>query len=227
MLWYKGWLETRGRLIFALIVIAYCDSMVRWGPIRKGDLSQQLGWIGVFWAMIPILLGGAGTKTQATFRSLKGLHGSTLFTLTLPVSRLRLLLVRAGVGWLEMAGVFLLVSVMLLITAPVLQARASAIDALANALTVTVCCTVVYCITVLLGTFLDDVWQVWGSLIATIALLFGLKLLPWRSFDLERAFGEASPFVTHALPWPTMCMSLIVAAVLFFIAVKIAEAREY
>jgi hypothetical protein len=35
----------------------------------------------------------------------RDLHGSTLFTLSLPASRLRLMSVRAAIGWLEGAGV--------------------------------------------------------------------------------------------------------------------------
>ena len=44
------------------------------------------------------LLAGAGIKTQAAFQTVKGLHGSTYFTLSLPVSRFRLLAIRAGIG---------------------------------------------------------------------------------------------------------------------------------
>lgn len=39
--------------------------------------------------------------------------------------------------------------------------------------------------------------------------------------------SDASPLITHKLPWPAMAVSLIVSAILFFTALKIVQTREY
>src|ERR1700729_2211143 len=111
MLWYKGWLETRYRLLFMLVsmsaFVIFLASAGSNAPYR--GIRPVVGFISVsvpaFVVMICAMLGGAGIATQSAFQATKGLHGSTLFTLSLPVSRLRLLAVRASIGWLEAIGV--------------------------------------------------------------------------------------------------------------------------
>ena len=103
MLWYKGWLETRFRLLFVLVCRGFyvrCP-VVRGQRLTSGAVSSAAG-IAVW--LICVFLAAAGIATQQSLQAAKGLHGSTLFTLTLPVSRFRLLAVRASLGWLEMTG---------------------------------------------------------------------------------------------------------------------------
>ena len=224
MLWYKGWLETRLRVVFVLAMVAYSVALTHWGPIRSASAQKLVETLLIFWMIVPIMLGGAGIKTAAAFRTVKGMHGSMLYTLTLPVSRLRLVLVRAGIGFFEMAGVFLVTSIAAWLLSPVLKVHATYTDALENALVLTICSSVVYFISVLLATFLDDVWQIWTSAIAVAAL----RLIPSPSpFNLFQTMGDGSPLLTHSLPWTTMGISVTAAAILFWGAVKIAEAREY
>ena len=105
MLWHKGWLETRLRLLFMLAweAIFLGAAYLRGVKDMASFTAVLIG--GVFLgAFVPIFLAGAGINTQASFQPAKGLHGSMLFTLSMPVSRLRLLAIRAGIGWLEMAA---------------------------------------------------------------------------------------------------------------------------
>jgi hypothetical protein len=92
MLWHKGWLETRFRLLFtlgfttAVLVLQYS---VRNAAPPPGAKSPAFGLVMVASPiqvlMACALLGGAGIVTQPSFQATKGLHGSTLFTLSLPV----------------------------------------------------------------------------------------------------------------------------------------------
>jgi hypothetical protein len=224
MLWYKGWLETRLRIVFALAMVAYSLAMAHWGPAKSLEPRQLVETLIIFWMIVPILLGGAGIKTPAAFRSVKGMHGSMLYTLTLPVGRFRLVLVRAGIGLFEMAGIFLLTSIAALILSPVLHVRATFADALENALVMTICGGVAYFVSVLLATFLDDVWQIWGSMLTVVAL----RLIPWPSpLNLFQAMGAGSPLVTHSIPWASMGTAMFASLLLLWTAIKIAEAREY
>ena len=92
MLWYKSWLETRVRAAVALFfmgVFLFGEyRSVLAAPRSLFDVEQS-AWLVV--PMICIMLSGAGIVTQPAFQATKGLHGSTLFTLSLPVTRFRLL----------------------------------------------------------------------------------------------------------------------------------------
>src|SRR5665213_1570175 len=111
MLWYKGWLETRFRLLFTLgfttfMLVQHHLFQTAAPRDAKSAAFGMLMSLGPAVVLVTCaLLGGAGIVTQSPLQAKKGLHGSTLFTLSLPVSRLRLLAVRASVGWLEAVGV--------------------------------------------------------------------------------------------------------------------------
>ena len=101
MLWYKAWLETRSRFLIALVgSVALCSRMVVIF-LRNGapsQLSQVLHatheTLAAVWllAVTLIMMGGLLREKAA---------GSSWFTLSLPVSRLRLMSVRIGMGLME------------------------------------------------------------------------------------------------------------------------------
>ena len=229
MLMYKGWLETRYRLLFMLglmgliLVTAYSRADKAPGGIQ--------GFVAGAWflaAVIPVMLAGAGITTQPAFQAVKGLHGSMLFTLSLPVSRLRLLAVRASLGWLEMAAALGAWCCAVWIVFPALRTIATTAELLEYAAALVVCASGLYGITVLLATFLDDLWRVWGSMIVIGALWWLSNHTPLpASANIFRAMGEGSPLIAHTVPWFAMTFSLGLAAILFFAALKIVQAREY
>lgn len=227
MLWFKGWLETRFRLLFVLGVIAVTFLLQSYG--NNNPAPRVLTFAGSFstWMMC-IMLAAAGINTQQGLQAAKGLHGSTLFTLTLPVSRLRLLAVRAGIGWLEtMAGVGAICCLMWFLF-PTIRSRSTPAQMAEYAGVLMVCGTFFYCITVLLSTFLDDLWRVWGSFLCIGALWWlTVKVPAPASLNVFLAMGDNSPVLAHTIPWAAMALSLALAAVLLFAALKIAQAREY
>ena len=180
----------------------------------------------VFAVILYTWLAGAGIDTQPGFRATKGLHGSTLFTLSLPVSRLRLLTVRAGTGWLEMATAILAWCCGLRLT---LRLGLSAVDMLEYVVVLIVCASSLYFLSVLLGTFLDDQWRMYTTAMATGALwMVGTFLRLPASVNIVRAImGESSPLVAHTMPWMAMVFSVVLAAVFFLVALRIAQLREY
>src|ERR1051326_1725829 len=108
MLWMKGWLETRWRfawmLGFALVtlLLAVQGDGTRTIDVAPARILANLQWNRSILAAIQ--LAGAGIRTQSPFRAKAGLHGATQYTLSMPVSRSRLLAVRALVGFVETAG---------------------------------------------------------------------------------------------------------------------------
>src|ERR1700677_4437241 len=213
MLWCKGWLETRFRLLFSLGLMSFILVSAYWNhaPFNLRGFIMSPGSVTT---VLPIMLAGAGIVTQPALQATKGLHGSTLFTLSLPVSRLRLLAVRASLGWLEMAVAMAAWCCALWLFSGL---RATAVEMFEYAGVLTICDSAFYSVTLLLATFLDDRWRAWGSAIVLGALwwLFNKTPLP-VSVNIFRAMGDGSPLVAHTVPWTAMGVSLALAAILFF-----------
>ena len=115
MLWYKAWLETRSRFLTSLATLTiFCAVFVHqalsvtqgnsgfsqgllrseWkaGFYRLLFVSQQ--YVVIIWVLAVVLLGMGGIVREKS-------TGASSLTLSLPVSRARLLGVRVGVGVLE------------------------------------------------------------------------------------------------------------------------------
>jgi hypothetical protein len=235
MLWYKGWLETRFRLLFMLGVMVFilavqysARTAVHTAP-RAVVLTVIGSFTSILLMMVCAMLAGAGIQTQPSFQATKGTHGSSLFTLALPVSRLRLLAVRATIGWLEVvATIATLCAGMWLLWSPVLRPTATAAQMSEYALTLIVCGSALYFLSVLLASFLDDQWRTWGTMFAAGAMWW-LSHKAWlpASVDIVQAIGKGSPLVAHTMPWTAMAFALALAALLFFATLRVVQSREY
>lgn len=83
-----------------------------------------------------------------------------------------------------------------------------------------------YSVSVLLATFLDGQWQIWGSMIFIMGLRYVSDHLPVpQALDLFRPLSTESPLAT--LPWSGMGISVVLAAILFCLSMKIVQLREY
>jgi len=105
MLWYKAWLETRSRFLIALTSItATCAYYVFHGdkntlPITgiewyNGVLHSGHSVLVLLWIVAVILLAMGGLLREKAL-------GASLFTLALPVSRTRLILVRITMAFVQ------------------------------------------------------------------------------------------------------------------------------
>ncbi len=230
MLWMKAWLETRWRLaqVLGLVVLVLLmgEQGGGLGSTENADrLMLLLSMLSIFGA---VNLAGAGISTQSPLRASRGLHGSMYFTLSLPVSRFRLLAVRAGFGLLETTGinVFMVVSAWSLF--PLVRANSTPLDVLRLILAAIVCTGCFYFISISVATVLDEPWQTYGSyLVIGIAWLIVTLLALPPSANVFRFMTAASPLLTHRLPWAAMTISLCASVVLFVAALKIVQRREY
>jgi hypothetical protein len=235
MLWYKGWLESRFRLLFSLgffcilLIQAYVLSGAKTPDGGKVEIARVFVISEIFLvATLCSMVSGAGIATQASLQGSKGLHGSTLFTLSLPVSRFRLLAVRAALGWLEMAGGIGAMCAGMWILLRVMKTPATPQDMFRYAIALIACASGLYFLSVLLATFLEEQWRMSGNMISFAALWWipnhtGFPV----SANIIRAMGEGSPLLAHTMPWIAMALSLELAAILFFAAIKIVQLREY
>jgi hypothetical protein len=229
MLWHKGWLETRFRLLF---IVAYMGLGLIFQYSHRDSPQGMRGFvqfmIPIFVVMACAMLAGAGVTTQPTLAVSKGIHVSTLFTLSLPVSRFRLLAVRASIGWLEGIGVIGAFCYELWFLSPALRAMATPTDMFKFAGTLVACSSAIYCLSVLLATLVDDQVRVWCTLMGSGMLWWLSAHTPLPAFtDIFRVMSKGSPLISHTMPWNAMGFSVALAAVLFFAALKIVQAREY
>ncbi len=229
MLWYKGWLETRIRLVFTLGMVAVFLLFMHAHPPHGATPAilaiTRIPIMSVLW--ICAFLAGSGIVTQPAFTATKGIHGSTLFTLTMPVSRLRLMATRAFIGWVETVvavsvscyGVWFLTGLREAVSAVAMTEFTGTLVAAASAL---------YFVSVVLATFLDDQWRTWGTMLVPFGFWWLSSHFPLPAFaDILRALGDGSPLITHIMPWTTIAFSLVLAAILFLAALKIVQTREY
>jgi hypothetical protein len=236
MLWYKGWLETRFRILLMLFYAVFPIPLFTLAvpapnpahPASLAAVAGTVGFFGFYYSIIPLMLAGSGIKTQADLHPRKGLHGSMYFTLSLPVSRFRLFATRAGLGMLMVAGVLAIAPTAAWIIFPSLRMHITGSDLFAYWVTFSVCTSAFYFLGVLLSTFLDDIWQNWTSMFGLVFLwwLLSRPFLP-PSVNIFRAMGESSPLFTHTFPWASMGISLGVAAILFLAALRVVQTREY
>jgi hypothetical protein len=117
MLWYKAWLETRARFVIALVgTIVLCSRMVvvllrLEGPRDVGRVlhATHETLAGLWLLAVTLLMMGGLLREKAA--------GSSWFTLSLPVSRLRLISVRIGMVLMEAVALAILPWIAMLLSA--------------------------------------------------------------------------------------------------------------
>jgi hypothetical protein len=228
MLWYKGWLETRYRIIFTVAAVVLGLHMIGGYHGRMPFSSFLSGMLSMYVVMASLMLAGAGIATQPPFQATKGLHGSMLFTLSLPVSRLRLLAVRACVGWVEMACLTAIFCSAIWLRSPLVRTMVLPFEMAEYTANLIACATPIYFLSVLLATFLEDQWRIWGTMIAVGGMWWLAAHTALPAFaDILRAMGKDSPLIAHVMPWSTVWFSLVLSIALFVAALKIVRTREY
>jgi hypothetical protein len=91
-----------------------------------------------------------------------------------------------------------------------------------------VCGSVVYFLSVVLATFLEDQWRIWATMLAVGAMFWlSVKFSLPAGVDVIKAMGRGSPLLAHTLPWGAMGFAAGLSAALFGVAVTIARMREY
>ncbi|HEX4750454.1 MAG TPA: hypothetical protein VH302_12995 [Bryobacteraceae bacterium] len=134
MLWYKAWRESRGRfLLTALVLTAFCLFAVLYEPylqagmriplplhLSKGVHSEYIfnliysGQAKGLFALLVIFLGLGGLQRERS-------HNTAVFTLALPVSRLRIIGTQSALGIVELAVLALLPAVLLPALCPLIH----------------------------------------------------------------------------------------------------------
>jgi ABC-2 type transport system permease protein len=127
MLAYKAWCESRVRfLVSAAALVWFCGLFVIFRPgVRDASemayaefIDEKIydGGIRLMFTVFVVVLGMGGLLQERA-------RGSAGFTLSLPVTRTRLIAVRAGVGLAEMGALALMPALVLVVLSPMVHER--------------------------------------------------------------------------------------------------------
>jgi hypothetical protein len=169
-------------------------------------------------------LAGTGVRTQAGHLTMIPNPRSTVYTLSLPVSRCLLLLMRSALGLLEATILSLICTVFMAI---LLHGRAAIADFTSPFLATLACGIWFYFVATLLSTFVNEGFYIW--LYWIILALYGLLVFQdWAPSFLKILDVTAVPIgAGGAIPWLPMAVHLALGGILLLVSIKILELQEY
>jgi hypothetical protein len=255
MLWYKSWLETRWRFVMGLVllilsaaaaVLAY-PRVVKLLPLVptveiNGELGRRIrgaaalmrDYRGYVWwqflrqnatqmvTLFAVLLGTGGLLSQAP-------RGGALFTLSLPVSRTRLLGVRATTGLAELLALALVPPLLLPALSPAVGEAYGIQDALVHGVCLFIASAAVFSLASLLSTVFSDVWR--PALIAgCTAFALGIYEPFVPQFSRYGLFGTMSGeiyFRGGGLPWLGLFASAAASAAMLYAAARNLARQDF
>ncbi len=228
MLWYKNWLETRSRFIFNLAAItgvfALLGILLLIGTVKLDQNNPPYIIITLASLVVFATLAGTGVRTQAGHLTMTPNPKSTVYTLSLPVSRCRLLLMRSALGLLEGIVLSLICTAFMWI---VLWGRAAISDFTGPFLSTIVCGIWFYFVATLLSTFVNEGFYIW--LYWIILSLYGILVFQdWMPPFLRILDVTAAPIgLGGVIPWLPIAVYLALSGIFLFAAIKVVELQEH
>ncbi len=238
MLWYKAWLETRTRFLISLCgILALCSFSVLHGE-RQAEpstlrsyhnyvLSDGYAMLAVMWVLsVTLLMMGGLLREQAL--------GSASFTLGLPVSRRRLMLVRIAVGALQASLVAILPAAAMYLIASVCSAPFSASQNLFRLVLLLAGGAVFFSIALLVSSLVPGEYTppvvAFGILLFVSATLGDQKtrmFSPLAFMIGTEYLDRHSNLLIGPIPWIEAALWLCLSALVTWIAMRIIEQREF
>jgi hypothetical protein len=244
MLWYKTWLETRSRFLLGLVLLTLTAAGAVFGYpkvvqllplVPTTDVGGELGrrikeaaelmrdYRGYVWSqwirqslsnlatLFAVLLGTGGLLPHTS-------RGAAQFTLSMPVSRARLLGVRAGTGLAELLGLVLIPVLLVPPLSPAVGQHYAVADAVLHGLCLFVAGAAFFSLALLFSTMFGDPWR--PLLFAcVVAVVLGLCEAAFRDLSPYGIFavmdGEVY-FRTGQLPWLGLLTSAALSAALLY-----------
>lgn len=176
---------------------------------------------------IGLLMAGSGINTQTFYGMRQGVHPSMIFTLSLPVRRGRWILARAGLGALETTALTLLMLLIPPMLNPLFGTSYSWSVALVAWPFLMLPTMAFYWFSVLLATFLDELWQGLISL-AAVGAVAGFSMsgaipgVQWAGY-----LTGAHYLMTGTMPWGTILLCTLLSMAFYYAAVAVIERREF
>lgn len=250
MLWYKAWCESRARfLLIAVFWTAYCANFVLHGEPAVFGISYT-NWIGsqiyvdaalyFFILFVPQLLSMGGLLAE------RG-RGTAALSVSLPVTRLQILCVRATVGLLQIGAIALIPAILVPTLSPLAHQSYPFPLALHFALLWIVCGSAVFTMSLLLSTILSNGYTaLTASFIVTLVyeyittvpslrpknLLFNLSMIMAGTESPVHRFNKIVPgYMRDGLPdrfhWATLIVVVGVSVAFFAASARITSRQDF
>jgi ABC-2 type transport system permease protein len=239
VLWYKAWLETRSRFltclatltIFCAVFVGHAQGMIHPKyPEWKADYNRLLfvaqQFIVIMWILAVVLLGMGGIVREKAI-------GTSSLTLSLPVSRARLLGIRVALGVVEAitlavvpwSAIFLVSS---LARMPILISQIGfyVLLLIGGGLTY-------FAMAVLVSSLVEGEYTapaVAFGLVLLSAIIFDAWLRPynlWRLVTGDFYIDRHTYLLSWPFPWRGTLGSVAAAASMLFASVKVIQRREF
>ena len=255
MLWYKSWLETRWRFLIGLglLLLSAAASVLTYPELAKllslmpqHDLSGPIGrrvaealevsrdYRGYLWSqwfvqkmpqlgtLFAVLLGTGGLLSQAS-------GGGGLFTLSLPVTRRRVLGVRAATGLLEWLVLAFVPSLLLPLLSPSIGESYAIADTLVHSACVFVGGAVFFSLAFVLSSVFSDVWRP-SLIVLCVAAVLAFFELVVRELSRISPFGVMSAelyFRGGGVPWLGLLASAAVSVLMLYAASRNMARQDF
>lgn len=255
MLWYKSWLETRWRFLIGLglLMLSACGAVFTYPQVMKllplasrvavgGEIGRRIAeaadlartyrgymWAQWFrqnlqqsWTLFAVLLGTGGLLSQSS-------GGGGLYTLSLPLSRNRLVGVRAATGLAELLVLAFVPSILIPLLSPAIGQSYGAGDALVHAGCLFVAGSVFFSLAFLLSTMFTDVWR------PLLIVIFGATLLGIleqflqfpAALSLFRVMSAEVYFRGSGLPWLGLLTTAALSAASLYAATRNIARQDF
>jgi hypothetical protein len=255
MLWYKSWLETRWRFAIglAILILSATGTVLAYPRVVKllplvpsvadpGEVGRRLleiaalsrtyrGYVWAQWlrqnntqmlALFAALLGTGGLLSQSS-------GGGAFFTLSLPVSRGRLLGVRAATGLAELLALAFIPSLVLPLLSPAVGESFSLVDVLAYGTFAFFAAAVLFSMASLLSTVFTDIWRP-ALIVCVLAAGVGIVepfLGGYSRYGLFELMDGEMYFRGSGVPWLGLLASAAVSAAMLFAASRNLARQDF
>ena len=255
MLWYKSWLETRWRFAIglAILILSATGTVLAYPRVVKllplvpsvvdsGEVGRRLmeiaalsrtyrGYVWAQWlrqnmtqmlALFAALLGTGGLLSQSS-------GGGAFFTLSLPVSRGRLLGVRAATGLAELFALAFIPSLVLPLLSPAVGESFNVVDVLAYGTCAYFAAAVLFSMASLLSTMFTDIWRP-PLIVCLLAVCVGFIepfLGDYSRYGLFGLMDGEAYFRGSGLPWLGLLASAVASVAMLFVASRNLARQDF
>lgn len=245
MYWYKAWCETRTVILLGIAAIALaCVFLVFNQQAMRDSVGHHMSYTAFLWKsvydsfgrdlflILCIILGSGGLLQEKA-------NGTAGFTLSLPVSRIRIVFTRAWMGYVGVLGMALTPVLVLPLGSRFVGQHYSATQAFGFSLLWACCGAIFYSYTFLLAHLMEGEYT--AMLVAVPSLMaYGfLMVVPWLGrFPMLNIFsiinGEDMPFfngflhlLVGPMPWFALTVMLLIAFIFVFFAARRMERMDF
>jgi ABC-type transport system involved in multi-copper enzyme maturation permease subunit len=255
MLWYKSWLETRWRFLIGLVLLllSACSTVFTYPQVVKllsavttpevsGAIGRRIAetlelsrdyrgyiWAQAIrqnllqtWSIFAVLLGTGGLLAH-------GSGGGAMFTLSLPVSRTRVLGVRIATGAVELLILALAPALLFPVLSPAVGQSYRIADAFIYGTSLFLAGGVFFSLATLLSTVFSGIWRplLIVLCIGMVLGLFDLALRELSPFSLFRLMSAEDYFRGHGFPWLGLFATAAASAAMLYGAALNLARRDF